>query len=79
MALDATGFATVHGGVTQLHIYKTTDPILTVVGSGYFNNITNRLKQGDVILVSDTNVPTIDAIVVTSATGAATVTTLNGT
>jgi len=79
MALDATGLFTIHGGATQLHLYKTTDPILTVVGSGYFNNVTNRLKQGDVILVSDTNVPTIDVITVTSATGAATVTTLNGT
>ena len=79
MAFDADGFNTIHGGAVQLHIYKTVDAVATVAGSGYFNTLTNRLKNGDVIIVSDTNVPTIDMLTVTSATGAATVTTLNGT
>lgn len=79
MAFTPGTFYTMAAGAAQVHLYVTTDPILTVVGSGYFNTITNRLKNGDVIIVSDTNVPTIDVIAVTSATGAATVTTLNGT
>lgn len=79
MALAAAGFNTVFAGVAQVHLYVTTDAVATVAGSGYFNSITNRLKNGDVIIVSDTNVPTIDVLTVTSATGAATVTTLNGT
>jgi len=79
MAFDATAFHTITGGATQLHIYKHTDAVATVAGSGYFNDLANRLKNGDVIIVSDTNVPTIDMLTVTSATGATTVTTLNGT
>ena len=80
MAFTPATFNTVFAGVAQVHLYvSATDAIATVVGSGYFNTITNRLKNGDIIIVSDTNVPTIDVFAVTSATGAATVTTLNGT
>ena len=79
MAFDATKLATMANGATQLHIYKHTDAIATVAASGYFDTVTNRLKLGDVIIAVDTNTPTVDVLVVDSATGAATVTTTNGT
>ena len=69
----------IHGGTCTLFIYKTVEAIATVAGSGYFNSYTDELRNGDIILVSDTNVPTIDVLTVTSADNAATVTTLNGT
>lgn len=81
MALVAAAFKTlVAGGAGQLHYYNSAaDAPATVAGSGYFNSITNRLKLGDVILSFGTSGTLIDVIVVTSATGAATVTTVNGT
>lgn len=76
MALDATKLYTIAGGVAQLHIYHAgADTAATVTGSGYFNSVTNRLKQGDVILVVGNSFASIDSAIVTSATGAATVTT----
>lgn len=58
------------------------DAVATVAGSGYFNNATNNLKKGDVIFVVDEITgtgATIDFLIVTSATGAAVVTTTNVT
>jgi hypothetical protein len=78
-AFDATNMNRIHGGTCTLFIYKTVEAIATVAGSGYFNSYTDELRNGDIILVSDTNVPTIDVLTVTSADNAATVTTLNGT
>jgi len=79
MALNPAKFATLDGGVQQLHIYNTTDVFATCYGSGYFNDITNRLKQWDMILVvaKTGSAPAIEAniLIVTSATGAAVVTT----
>jgi hypothetical protein len=69
----------VHIGTVRLWVYKTVEAIATVAGSGYFNAKTNDLRNGDIIFVTDTNVPTVDMLVVTSADNAATVTTLNGT
>ncbi len=79
MALDRTQLFKQSGGNPQSFIYKTADAVATVAGSGYFNGATDDLKQWDVICVIDTNTPTIDWLTVTSATGAATVTTINGT
>lgn len=81
MALDATNLLTVSAGVNQVHHYKSTDAVATIAASGYFNSITNRLKQFDVIACvgSSGGTATVDLLVVTSATGAATVTTTNGT
>ena len=69
------------GGARQIHWYSSADAILTISGSGYFNDATNDLKQHDIILAvgSTGSTPTIDVLVVSSATGAATVTTVNGT
>ena len=81
MALDATKFNTIHAGAKQIHHYDSADAIATVVASGYFSAITNRLKQFDVIIAvtSTGGTAAVDVLVVTSATGAATVTTTNGT
>jgi hypothetical protein len=46
-----------------------------VLASGYFNAITNRLHQGDVIHVVSTAGSVLQDALVTSATGAAVVTT----
>jgi hypothetical protein len=78
-AFDATNMNRLHSGTCTIWVYKTVEAIATVAGSGYFNNWTNELRNGDIIFVSDTNVPTVDMLVVTSADNAATVTTLNGT
>lgn len=78
-AFDATNMNRLHSGTCTLWIYKTTDALATVIASGYFNSWTDELRNGDIILVADTNVPTIDMLTVTSADNAATVTTLNGT
>jgi len=60
-------------------LYKTVDPILTVVGSGYFDLAAEVVNEGDAIIVIDTNVPTIDVVQVTSALHVVPVTTNNGT
>jgi hypothetical protein len=69
------------GGDQQLYIYNSADAISAIIGSGYFNTVTDRLKQNDIILVvgATGGTRTMDAIVVSSATAAATVTTINGT
>ncbi len=82
MALDATNLKKIAGAGNQnLFIYKSTDAPATVAGSGYFNSVTDNLKQFDIILVVGTTggTATGDLIFVTSATGAATVTCTNGT
>ena len=78
-AYDATNMNRIQVGTCTLWIYKTVEAVATVAGSGYFNGNSDHFNNGDVIIVSDTNVPTIDMLTVTSADGAAVVTTLNGT
>jgi hypothetical protein len=78
-AFTAASMNRIQGGTVTLWLYSTVDAIATVIGSGYFNSYTNYINKGDVIIVSDTNVPTIDVITVSSANQAATVTTVNGT
>ena len=71
----------VAGAHPGLCILTTADAIATVIASGYFNLATNELKQGDVIIAVTSlgGTMAVDMLVVTSATGAATVTTTNGT
>jgi N-acetylglucosamine-6-phosphate deacetylase len=76
MALDRTKLQRIGGVLPQLHIYDAgADAIATVAGSGYFNAVTDQLRQKDVIIVLGNSNATVDLAVVTSATGAATVTT----
>lgn len=81
MALDADNLFKVAGANPGLWMYKSTDAVATIAASGYFNDVTDNLKQFDVILCvgSTGGTATVDALVVTSATGAATVTSTNGT
>lgn len=82
MALTATALKLVSGGGdSNLFMYQSTDAIGTIVGSGYFNSVTDNLKQFDIIIAvgATGGTATVDVCVVTSATAAATVTTTNGT
>ena len=81
MAFSRSTLSKVTGGARQIHWYSSADAVATIAGSGYFNDATNDLKQFDIILAvgSTGGTATVDVLVVTSATGAATVTTTNGT
>ena len=82
MALSSTALKKIGGaGDSNLFMYQSTDALSTVVASGYFNDVTNELKQFDVIIVvcSTGGTATVDVLIVSSATAAATVTTTNGT
>ncbi len=67
-------------GGNSVFFYTDGDAIAAIAGSGYFNSATENLKKGDIILCVGTNAgtPTVDICVVSSATGAATVTVVNG-
>lgn len=82
MALTATALKKIGGaGDSNLFMYQSSDAVATVAASGYFNSVTDELKQFDVILCvgSTGGTATVDVLIVSSATGAATVTTTNGT
>ena len=82
MALDATNLKKIAGAGNQnLFVYKSTDAVGTIAGSGYFNDVTADLKQFDVILAvgATGGTATVDVLIVSSATGATTVTCTNGT
>jgi hypothetical protein len=82
MALTSSALKKIAGaGDQNLFVYKSADAIGTIVGSGYFNNVTDDLKQYDIILCvgATGGTQTVDVAVVTSATAATTVTCTNGT
>lgn len=80
MAFAAATFHRVVNNPDQsMYLYNSADAIATVVASGYFNSVSAELRLGDVIVVVDSATPTVDVLVVSSADGAATVTTVNGT
>ncbi len=76
MALDRTKLQRIGGVLPQLHLYDAgADTAATVTGSGYFNAVTDQLRQKDVIIIVGNAAASVDLCIVTSATGAATVTT----
>jgi len=81
MALVAADLVKVAGGARQVWHYTSADAVATIAGSGYFNAVTDNLRQWDTIIAvgATGGTATVDVLVVTSATGAATVTTTNGT
>ena len=81
MAYTSSNLKKSAGGSNSVFLYDSADAIGTIIGSGYFNTATAELKQNDVIIAvgSTGGTRTVDMIVVSSATGAATVTTINGT
>ena len=74
MAFVASGLRKLAEGLFAYN--AAADTATTVQASGYFNAHTKFLKQDDVILVISANRAAIDVIAVSSATGAATVTTV---
>jgi len=54
MAYSSTGFATIcaskSGNAVSLYAYSTADTIADVNTSGYFNDLSDTLQVGDVIL-----------------------------
>jgi hypothetical protein len=71
MAFAIAGLSKLSGanGFTLWH-YKTADPIATVNSSAYFTgDAVNMLGVRDVILVSDTNVPSMNWVIVLSNNG----------
>lgn len=81
MALSASTLFKIGGAQPGLFIYTSADAIGTVIASGYFNSVTDTVKANDVIVAvtSIGGTVAVDVLVVTSATGASTVTTTNGT
>ena len=81
MALTQTNLNRIANGSCKVFSYISTEAIATVAGSGYFNDITEELSNGDIIIAScgAGGTETVDLLVVNSATGAATVTVANGT
>lgn len=82
MALSSGSLKKIAGaGDQNLFVYNSSDAVATIAGSGYFNDVTDDLKQFDIILAvgSTGGTATVDVLIVSSATGAATVTTTNGT
>jgi hypothetical protein len=73
MALDPAKFHTNSGGGRQIHSYNAGADT-AVTGAGYFNAITNRLHQGDIIHVTTTGNTVLQDFLVTSVTGAPVVT-----
>ena len=70
MAYAASGLTRLAGASNgNLWWYSTTDAIATVNSAGYFNDAANMLAVRDVIIVSDTNVPTTSFVSVLSNTG----------
>jgi len=78
MAYDNTNLFKVGGANPGLWIYHSTDSISTIVGTNYFGDSTNSLKQNDVVLVVSSTGGTraMDVVCISSASGAASVTTI---
>ena len=83
MTVAASGFHKIgQVGSGQIAVYKTADAIATVIGANYFGAIAKdvNLQSGDVIIVVDTNVPTVDVLIINAVDqDAETNTVVNGT
>ncbi len=73
MAFAIAGLTLLCGGNGfSLWHYETVDPIATVNSAAYFTgDAINMLGVRDVILVSDTNVPSMNWVIVLSNSGTA--------
>lgn len=79
MAFNRKNLALIaHGNGQSVYLYKSADAILTVTGANYFNAAAEQMRLGDVIIAVDTNVKTVDLLMVSSADYAAAVTVVNG-
>ena len=89
MAFSSVGFRTISvggaigaglGSIKSIHSYATNDVLNALVGPGYFNSAAGSLKKGDIILVHGDvdESPYSQSVIVTSETGATTITTAVG-
>lgn len=78
MAFVAASLVTDSAMLPRLYRYSTDDLLTTVAASGYFNAAYARFAKGDQIIVSGDLVgePFVQLMMITSADGAATVTTV---
>jgi hypothetical protein len=81
MAFNPLNLERVAGGVRHVWIYRSTEGIGTVAASGYFNDAAAMLDQFDLIQVTSATggTPRFDVLSVSSASRAATVTTIFST
>ena len=77
---SAEGGGGTAGFNSAIHIYRSADPILTVIGAGYISDGNDKgIQVNDIVLVVDDNVPTIDVCLVTVVAATGDVTMINGT
>ena len=77
MAFVRKNLSSLDGGgssAPKIHSYLSTDNKATTLASGFFNSATARLKQGDFIFARCSDGAQVMSV--TSATAAATVTTI---
>ncbi len=69
------GASSARGKAPGLHTYQSSaDNLATVKGSGYFDEIANLLKAGDIIFFIDVGA-SVDIITIAAISGAGVVTT----
>ena len=70
MAYSATGLTRMAGGGGyNMWYYSSTDALSVVRASGYFNDAAGMMNVGDLVIVYDSDAPTIALSVVLSNTG----------
>lgn len=70
MAYSATGLTRMAGGGGyNMWYYSSTDALSVVRASGYFNDAATMMNVGDLVIVYDSDAPTIALSVVLSNTG----------
>lgn len=79
MAFIAASLVTESATLPRLYRYSTNDLLTTVAASGYLNAAFARFKRGDQIIVSGDleGAPYVKLLMISSADGAATVTTVS--
>ena len=70
MAYGASGLTRMAGGGGyNMWYYSSTDALSAVRASGYFNDAAGMMNVGDLVIVYDSDAPTIALSVVLSNTG----------
>lgn len=70
MAYGSTGLTRMAGGGGyNMWYYSSTDALSVVRASGYFNDAADMMNVGDLVIVYDSDAPTIALSVVLSNTG----------
>ena len=68
------------GFSAAMHISRSADPVLTVIGAGYISDgLDKGVAVNDIVFVVDDNLGLVDMCIVTVVTAAGLVTMVNGT